>query len=314
MPSVTVVIPSYNHAPFIERAMRSVYSQSLRPKRLIVIDDGSKDESAGIIETMLEDHDPPFDFAFFVRENRGLCAVLNEGLAMADTEYFAYLGSDDIWLPDFLKEQCNLLESRPDAVLAFGHAYLIDEQDNIIDRTDNWTEFADGDMLPLLLRGVIFSSPTVVYRTAALKAYGWNEDAQLEDYELYLKLSGGGEFARNEKILSAWRQHESNTSDNFPLMLSEQLEAQDRATGKLKMTRAELEDIQARRKFLAIFDMIRAGYKREALALFWETRRHGRLAETLKLLPRFAVPQALFQWNRRRKQAAAIRKYGKLKV
>jgi alpha-1,3-rhamnosyltransferase len=314
MPSITVLVPSYNHAPFVERTLRSIFAQTLKPEKLIVIDDGSKDESARVIETMLRDHAPPFDFAFFSRENRGLCATLNEGLAKTDTEYFAYLGSDDIWLPNFLKEQCNLLESRPNAVLAFGHAYLIDEEDNIIDRTDNWTRFADGDMLPRLLRGEIFSSPTVVYRTAALKKYGWNEDARLEDYELYLKLSGAGEFARNEKILSAWRQHESNTSDNFPLMLREQLEAQDRAAGILNMTRAEMDEVQAKRKFRAIFDMIRTGYKREALALFWETRGHGPLAETLKLLPRFAVPQALFQWNRRRKRRAAMRKYGKVKT
>jgi alpha-1,3-rhamnosyltransferase len=314
MPSVTVLVPSYNHAPFIERTLRSIFAQTLKPEKLIVIDDGSKDESAGIIKTTLEDHDPPFDFELFSRENRGLCATLNEGLAKADTEYFAYLGSDDIWLPDFLKEQVSLLESRPDAALAFGHAYLIDPDDNIIDRTDNWTAFADGDMLPLLLRGVIFSSPTVLYRTAALKKYGWNEDARLEDYELYLKLSGDGEFARNEKTLSAWRQHESNTSDNFPLMLREQLEAQDRAAGMLNITRSELDVIQEKRKFRAIFDMIRAGYKREALALFWETRGHGPLMDTLKLLPRFAVPQALFQWNRRRKREANIRKYGRLEI
>jgi alpha-1,3-rhamnosyltransferase len=312
MPSITVLVPSYNHAPFVERTLRSIFAQTLKPEKLIVIEDGSKDESPAVIERVLKDC--PVENVFAPRENRGLCATLNEGLAGTDTEYFAYLGSDDIWLPDFLKEQCNLLESRPDAVLAFGHAYLIDAQDNIIDRTDNWTAFADGDMLTRLLRGEIFSSPTVVYRTAALRKYGWNEDAQLEDYELYLKLSRDGEFARNEKILSAWRQHESNTSDNFPLMLREQLAAQDRAAGMLNIMRAELEEVQAKRKFHAIFDMVRTGYKREALALFWETRGHGPLIETLKLLPRFAVPQAIFQWNRRRKRAAAIRKYGKLKV
>lgn len=312
MPSITVLVPSYNHAPFIERTLRSIFAQTLQPEKLIVIDDGSKDESVPVIEKTLKDCS--FDFEFISRENRGLCATLNEGLAKTDTEYFAYLGSDDIWLPGFLKEQSNLLDTRPDAVLAFGHAYLIDEEDNIIDRTDNWTPFADGNMLPHLLRGEIFSSPTVLYRTGALKAHGWNEDARLEDYELYLKLSRDGEFARNEKTLSAWRQHETNTSDNFPLMLREQLEAQDRAAGILNMTHAELDEVQMTRKFRAIFDMVRAGYKREALALFWETRGHGPLMETLKLLPRFAVPQALFQWNRRRKRAAAIRKYGKLKI
>ena len=85
--------------------------------------------------------------------------------------------------------------------MSFGHAFLIDEEDQIIDRTDNWTDFADGDVLPYLLRGLIFSSPSVVYRRAALENYSWNEKSKLEDYELYLKLSGDGEFAETRQNL-----------------------------------------------------------------------------------------------------------------
>ena len=311
MPEITVLVPSYDHAPFIERTLRSIYAQALQPKKLIVIDDGSKDESRAVIERVLRDC--RFESEFIARENRGLCATLNEGLAKSDTEYFAYLGSDDIWLPDFLKEQIALLESRPDAVLAFGHAYLIDEEDNIIDRTDNWTPFADGDMLPLLLRGVIFSSPTVVYRTAAVRKYGWNEDARLEDYELYLKLSRDGEFARNEKVLSAWRQHGMNTSDDFPLMLREHIAAQDRLMGHLRLRRDELDRIQAEMKFHAVADLIRSGHKGEAFKLFWENRHGaGSFAEVARTAARLMIPQPLFQWNRGRKRRQAIIRNGKL--
>ena len=140
-------------------------------------------------------------------QNRGLCATLNEGFAKSDSEFFAYLGSDDIWLPSFLEKQIALLNKRNKAVLAFGHAFLIDENEQIIDRTDNWTEFSDGDCLPMLLRGEIFSSPSVVYRREALEKHKWNENSRLEDYELYLKLAVDGEFARNEEILCAWRLH-----------------------------------------------------------------------------------------------------------
>jgi len=310
MPKVTVVVPSYDHAPFIERTLRSIVAQTFPPKKLIVIDDGSKDESIAVIEGALKDC--PFDAELIARENRGLCATLNEGLANTETEYFAYLSSDDIWLPSFLEEQIALLESRPNAVLAFGHAYLIDEDNNIIDRTDNWTPFADGDMLPLLLRGVIFSSPTVVYRTAPLRKYGWNEDARLEDYELYLKLCTEGDFARNTKVFSAWRQHGTNTSDNFPLMLREQLSAQERLAEKLGIGREELGRVQKEMKFRAVQDMVRSGNKREAVSLFWENIGVAPAADVLKTAARLAVPQALFQWNRRRKNNQAIEKYGKL--
>jgi len=314
VPEISVLVPSYNHAPFIERTLRSIFAQKFQPKKLIVIDDGSKDESAQIIKRVLLDC--PFENEFIVRENRGLCATLNEGFSkISSGEYFAYLGSDDVWLPEFLTESIKILENRPNAVLSFGHAFLIDEQDQIIDCTNNWTSFADGDVLPFLLRGLIFSSPSVVYRRAALENYSWNEAAKLEDYELYLQLSAAGEFARLEKILCAWRQHGSNTSDDFALMLKEWLAAQDRTIEKLKLSRAELDKIQARLKFETAFAFIRSGKRREAVSLIINNYHSAKSpAQFAKMLFRLFVPQMLFQWNRKRKRQKAFEKYGKLKI
>jgi alpha-1,3-rhamnosyltransferase len=96
MPDVSVLVPSYNHAKFIERTLRSIFAQTLPPKNLIVIDDGSKDESVEVIERVLKES--PVESRLIARENRGLSATLNEGFALTDSEYFAYLGSDDVWL------------------------------------------------------------------------------------------------------------------------------------------------------------------------------------------------------------------------
>lgn len=313
MPEVSILVPSYNHAPFVERTLRSIFAQTLKPRKLIVIDDGSKDESAEIIERVLREC--PFENEFIKRENRGLCATLNEGFALSEGEFFAYLGSDDVWLPEFLSKQAELLNKRPNAVLAFGHAFLIDERDRIIDRTDNWTSFADGDLLPTLLRGIIFSSPSVVYRRAALAKYEWNENSRLEDYELYLKLASGGEFARNEQILCAWRQHDWNTSGDTPLMLDELIAAQNAQAERLNVSRAELEKIQKEVKFEAVFNHIRYGKRREAVSLFLKNLGGAKSAAQIgKMLFRFAVPQSVFQWNRQRKRQKAIEKYGKLEI
>jgi alpha-1,3-rhamnosyltransferase len=312
LPEISVLVPSYNHAPFIERTLRSIFKQTLRPKKLIVIDDGSKDESVAVIERVLKDC--PFRHEFTKRENRGLSATLNEGFARADTEFFAYLGSDDIWLAEFLEKRAALLGSRPNAVLAFGHAYLIDEDDNIIESTADWGGFADGDMLPDLLRGQVFASPTVLYRSTELKKYKWNEDAVLEDYELYLQLCTEGEFALDSSILSAWRQHDSNVSGDFPLMLQQWLAAQDRTADKLGIDRAKLDEIQAILKFDSAFTYIRGGQKKDALRLMRDNIGGARSNSQIgKLLARLATPKALFVWNRDRKRAQSIARYGKLK-
>ena len=309
--SVSVLVPSYNHAPFVERTLRSIFRQTLAPKKLIVIDDGSKDESAEIIRRVLRDC--PFENQFIERENRGLSATLNQGFAFTDSEYFAYLGSDDLWFPRFLEERIGLLEKRERAALAFGHAFLIDERDFVIDSTGNWTSFADGDMLPFLLRGQIFSSPSVVYRRKFLEKYRWNENSVLEDYELYLKLCADGEFALDARVLCAWRQHGWNVSGDFPLMLSEWLAAQNRTADKLKISRAELDKIQTELKFQSVADYVRHGHKREAINLFFNNLSGAKSAGQIgKMLFRLAAPQKVFQWNRRRKRRKAIEKYGKL--
>ena len=307
---VFVVVPSYNHARFVERCLRSIITQTRAPKKLLVIDDGSTDGSAAIIERVLDAC--PFESELIVNENRGLCATLNQGLETSEGAYFAYLGSDDVWLPTFLAEQTGLLENRPTAVLAFSHAYLVDENDNVFDSTAEWTDFADGDLLPVLLRGMIFSSPGVLYRRAPLARHRWNVNSRLEDYEMYLRLSTEGEFARNEKVLCAWRQHGENASRQLPQMFSEMLAAQDRLADSLGLDRAMLDQIQKQMKFTAAENFVRQGFRREAAKLFADNIGSARLQDVIRTALRLAIPQSLFQWNRRRKRQRSIARYGKL--
>jgi len=309
--SVFVVVPSYNHASFVERCLRSIIGQTLPPKKLLVIDDGSRDDSPAVIERVLKDC--PFDCEFIARENRGLSSTLNEAFAMSDGKFFAYLGSDDVWLPEFLNEQTSLLTQRPNAVLAFSHAYLIDDDDNVIGSTTEWTDFVDGSMQQLLLSGVVPSSPGVLYRRAALANHSWNEHARLEDYEMYLKLSADGEFARNTNVLSAWRQHGVNASSNLPTMFPEMIAAQDRVAPSLGITRDELDRTQTRMKFSAAENFVRHGFRREAAGLFIDNLRGASsMSQILRTALRLAIPQSLFQWNRRRKRQAAAARFGKL--
>ena len=149
---------------------------------------------------------------------------------------------------------------------------------------------------------------------SSLEKYGWNEDAAVEDYELYLNLCTEGEFARNKELLCAWRLHGRNTSDDFPLMLSEHIAAQDRLAVKLGINDVELADIQRRLKFRAVSDHVRHGKRREAFRLFQENLS-GResVYHAARVFTQMAVPVPLFQWNRERKRRKAIARYGRLR-
>ncbi len=309
--AVSVVVPSYNHARFIEATLRSIMKQRLPPAELIVIDDGSSDESPRVIERALGDC--PFPCELIARANRGLCATLNEGYERTRGDYFAYLGSDDVWLSDFLEARVRLLESRPRAVLAYGHAYFIDEEDHIIDSTADWASYADGDARAMLLQTTAPMSPTVLYRRTALDKYRWDEAAKLEDYDLYLRLSDEGEFAFDPRILSAWRRHGRNVSWDQTLMLEEQLRAQREAAMRFGFTEKQIEDLQTTTRFNRAEDFMRTGAKSQALGLMMNNWRGANSSRaTARMLLRLLIPNSFMRGRARVRQRNAHKRYGSL--
>lgn len=310
---VFAFVPSYNHTAFIEKCLRSIMNQTFKPKKLLVIDDGSKDDSVKIIERVLKDS--PFDCELIARQNRGLCATLNEGFAKSSGEYFAYLGSDDVWLAEFLAERVKLLNSRPDAVLAYGHAFTIDAADDIVDCSAEWAQFPDGDARPMIERGLAPFSPTVCYRSKALENTGWNESAGLEDYELYLQLCGKGEFAFDRTVLAAWRQHASNTSHDWHFMLDEVLAAQRRYAEQNRIGEKHLAEMQAATKLLYSETLARSGDKRAAFSLFFKSLSEiDSAAAAAKNMMRLLTPMPVLQRFRQKRKQRATRKYGKIKI
>lgn len=310
---VFAFVPSYNHAPFVEKCLKSIFKQTLPPKKLLVIDDGSKDDSSQIIERVLKDC--PFDSELIVRENRGLSATLNQAFDLSSGDYFAYLGSDDVWLPDFFKCRAKLLQSRPDAVLAFGDAYLIDEHDQIFDCTRDWVTYDETKVLWNLLHGIPPVTSSVVFRHSALEGIQWNENAVLEDYEVYLKLTARGEFAVDDNVLAAWRQHSYNTSRDFARMMNEWLAAQSRVASDIGIDAEELKKIQSELKFICVADFIRHGKKGDALRMLWENRRSAKSnAEIGKMILRLLIPTAYHNFHRKEEQKRKIRRYGKIEI
>jgi alpha-1,3-rhamnosyltransferase len=311
-PTVAVVVPSYNHAAFIESCLKSIIKQTFQPSFLLVIDDGSTDGSPEIVEAILKTC--PFACELIARENRGLTATLNEALQKTKSDYFAYLGSDDVWLEGFLSARVELLQNRPAAVLAYGHAYFIDEQNRVVDCTADWARYKDGDAKSMLLTTISPMSPTVLYQREPLARHGWNEQAQLEDFELYLKLSLEGEFAFDPQVLAAWRQHGTNTSKNQQMMLAEQLKALSLLGPQYGLSNRELESLLKALRFSRAEDFLRLGDKKTALKLIVENLSAAERSKLLPIMKRLILPYSIVSWHRQRKQQAAITKYGHIEI
>lgn len=309
---VFAFVPSYNHAPFIEKCLSSIIGQTLPPAKLLVIDDGSRDDSPRIIERVLKDC--PFDAELIVRENRGLCATLNQGLSLSGGKYFAYIGSDDYWLPRFFEERAKLLDRREEAVLGYGHSYLIDENDDIFgctaDIKEDWANYPDGNAKPMLLNGVSPVSSTVFYRRSVLEKVHWNEKSRLEDYEMYVRLAALGDFAFDPQTLSVWRHHSYNTSKDLMLMHKEVIEAQNRNFEFLGVSRGELDKFQARIKFRNSKVFLQNGDKREAMLLGKESWRSASSAKEIgKSLIQLLLPKSFLQSYQKRKRERQVAGY-----
>jgi glycosyltransferase involved in cell wall biosynthesis len=297
-----VVVPVYNHERFVEKCLRSIFVQTRRPRKLLVIDDGSPDGSARVCERVLRDC--PFDSEFITRENRGLCATLNEGLAASDGKYFAYLGSDDIWLPRFLEERVRLLKDRAEAVLAYGHTYFVDAEDNVFETSADYDDerglFIDGDARRMLLDMIVPPSASVCYRRVALDGPVWNEASRLEDYEMYLQLAAKGPFAFDPQLLSVWRHHGDNTGSKSEMMAAEVTAAQERNFELLGISRTELDRVQTQARFRYARMMMQHGQKRAAMKLgFANTGGARSIAELAAFGLRFLVPMSLVEARRK---------------
>ncbi len=294
---VFTFVPSYNHAPFIEKCLKSIIKQTLSPKKLLVIDDGSKDDSPKIIEKVLKDC--PFDTEFIVRENRGLCATLNEGFSKSSGEYFAYIGSDDIWFPKFLEERVKLLNKHQAAVLGYGNALFLDEADEIFESSAEWWNFPT-EAREMLRLGIAPISSTVFYRRKALEKYRWNENSRLEDYEFYVKLSDEGGFAFDPQVLSVWRHHNYNVSGDIKLMLAEVLAAQNRNPEKLGLNKKNIGEIQQKVQFRYAQDFLHKGLKKDALKLALESWRGAEsVKQIVKFSARMFVPMSVVEMRRK---------------
>lgn len=264
--TVSVCVPSYNHSRYIKDSLQAIFNQSHQPLELIVIDDGSSDNSPEIIEkTLLE---CPFESRLIVRPNKGLPATINEGLELSRGEFFAVLASDDLWLPDFLKYRVAQLQNQPDAVLAYGNNYLIDENNRIFGSSMDWeglNNYGDEVAINMMMQGICPTASTVLFRRSALDIEKWNPGVFVEDYDLHLRLCSLGKFAFDSRILSAYRKHPTNMSGNFDLLLKGQLQAMEQNAQALGFSPQKLSEIKTELEWNYIDSYLQSGQRLRAV-------------------------------------------------
>jgi glycosyltransferase involved in cell wall biosynthesis len=127
---VSVIVPYYNHRLFIEECLASIYAQTYSYYEVIVIDDGSTDQSQELLEALQK----KYSFTLIIQKNRGLSGTLNRGFKeIAKGEYLTSCSSDDFWYPNKLEDQVSFLNSHPNIPMVYGMVTIVDEQSKVLE-------------------------------------------------------------------------------------------------------------------------------------------------------------------------------------
>ena len=187
-PRVSVIIPTYNRAHLIGRSIRSVLNQTYQDFELIVVDDGSTDNTEEVVLSFGSEK------TRYIRheKNRGAGAARNTGIRVARGEYIAFQDSDDEWYPNRLDEISEFMEDQKDIDFIFSYGKIIKKGDIIgnIGRAPWANDLSKGELVVRLFSGNFIALQTVVVRKEkVLEVGGFDERLpSAEDYELWLRL------------------------------------------------------------------------------------------------------------------------------
>ena len=203
-------MPSYNYATYLEASVGSVFEQTYRPLELIIVDDGSTDDSAAVIARLAKD--APIPVQTILGAHRGVSAAMNLALKSARGEWICILAADDISTPDRVSR---LLSAVDDEVVLVHSEYVCIDAEGARTPYDSSTDLppASGDALRdlLELRSDV-RSMTVMIRRSAMASQPYDEELPSEDWQSILRLAKCGRIAHVDEPLVERRVHLTNAS------------------------------------------------------------------------------------------------------
>lgn len=211
-PRVSVVIPAWNAAAFIEQTLDTVAAQTFKDFEVVVVDDGSKDDTAAVVERYLAAKG--LRGRAIKQENKKIAGARNTGWRAAQGELISFLDHDDAWLPTKLERTLAVLEAHPEAGLVC-HDETVTEKGKVLRVTRNgpWTE--DFYERLLFVGNALSPSAVTVKKKHLEEVNGFREDAvfnTVEDYDLWMRLARVCRFHFWPEILGEYHFEERGAS------------------------------------------------------------------------------------------------------
>jgi glycosyltransferase involved in cell wall biosynthesis len=233
---VSVIIPTYNRAGYLREALESVFKQSSAPWEVIVVDDGSTDETRQVVENA------PGTVRYLEQEHRGVAAARNLGLDSATGDVIAWLDSDDIWDPDFLATVVPLLVQNDGLDGVYSGITMIDANGKAL-RTVVRVEPPE-QLHKALSHSNFLATPSVVVRKRCYDCVGsFDEELRIaEDADMWLRLSRQFRLEGLAQSLVRIRVHDSNLMSDAEAFREAQLRYAQKRIVELEGDRSELSD------------------------------------------------------------------------
>ncbi len=203
-PSVSVIMPAYNSAKYIGEAIDSVLAQTYPVLEIIVVDDGSTDDTRKIVSQYSIPNTQCIKYIY--QENKGPAAARNKGIKEARGEYIAFLDSDDIWMPEKIAFQLARLEKEEKYSMMHSGRNRIMENGIIVD--SSLVECSEGRVFDELLMRNFVCCSSVILKKSCFNAVGYfdeNIHNRCEDYDMWLRIARNYEIGVIKQALVTYR-------------------------------------------------------------------------------------------------------------
>lgn len=216
MPKVSAVITSLNGASrgYLGHAIESVLNQTFKDFELLIIDDGSTDDTKEFCKKYLDDS----KVQYIYQENRGLAGARNTGIEKSQGNYVCFLDDDDVWKENKLQKQIDFFEKNLDVGMIFTNLELIDENGNIVGYQKH---SANGDIYKeLFFENIVDAPSSSMIKKQVFEKVGnfkeWMKSA--EDYELWVRIAKEYKIYSINEPLVQYRVHQNKMSTNYSKM------------------------------------------------------------------------------------------------
>ena len=209
-PLVSVIVPSYNHQNYIEECLYSILNQTYKNIQLIVIDDGSSDNTAAIINKLKETH----EFIFEQQENIGLSKTLNKAITKyAQGKYISIVASDDFWCTNKISLQVEALEKNNNLAMLCGKAKIVNSKSEIISNFNESLFLGKYTFAEIALGKCLVVAATAIIKKEVFDKVGlFDENLLIEDLDMWLRVAVKFEIGFLNEYVAFYRSHDVNTS------------------------------------------------------------------------------------------------------